>query len=114
MSRDERVAADACAARLARRRDRGPAARAIRLLPERQALPIVAMTANVFAEDREQCLAAGMNDHISKPVDPDRFYATVLRWLSKAAPARVPGAAELAQADIDWVTLHAARFDDSR
>jgi CheY-like chemotaxis protein len=90
------------------------AARAIRRLPDRQFVPIVAMTANVFAEDRESCLAAGMNDHVSKPVDPDKFYATVLRWLSRSMPALAPGSPALAEIDTDWVTLHAARFDDSR
>jgi len=54
---------------------------AIRRLRDKASLPILAMTANAFAEDRERCLAAGMNDHIGKPVDPDVLYAALLRWL---------------------------------
>ena len=54
------------------------AARAIRALPRADAnVPIFAMTADAFAEDEEKCLAAGMNGHISKPIEIDRVY-TVL------------------------------------
>jgi len=60
------------------------ATRAIRALNGRATLPILAMTANAFDEDRERCLAAGMNDHVSKPVSPRRFYATLLHWLAQA------------------------------
>jgi two-component system sensor histidine kinase/response regulator len=57
------------------------ATRAIRLKPEFQCLPIIAMTANVMATDRDKCTEAGMNDHLSKPIDPDALFATLLRWI---------------------------------
>ena len=59
------------------------ATQAIRALPERQRTPILAMTANAFEEDRRDCLAAGMNDHIGKPIDPERLYEILLKWLSQ-------------------------------
>ena len=59
------------------------ASRRIRGLPGYATTPIVALTANVFAEDRERCLAAGMNDHLAKPVDPERLRAILRHWLSR-------------------------------
>jgi CheY-like chemotaxis protein len=41
------------------------------------------MTANAFNEDREECLAAGMNDHVGKPVAPEALYAIILKWLRR-------------------------------
>ena len=58
----------------------------IRSLPEGQTVPIVAMTANAFAEDRARCLAAGMNDHLAKPVEPRALEQCLLRWLAAAGP----------------------------
>jgi PAS domain S-box-containing protein len=57
------------------------ATRQILALPGREEPPILAMTANAFEEDRRVCLAAGMKDFISKPVDPTALYATLLKWL---------------------------------
>jgi signal transduction histidine kinase/ActR/RegA family two-component response regulator len=57
------------------------ATRAIRALPGYAQTPILAMTANAFDEDRQVCIEAGMNDHIGKPVDPERLFETLLKWL---------------------------------
>ena len=61
------------------------AAKAIRALdrPDAKTIPIIAMTANVFKEDREKCLAAGMNAHLSKPLDAETMKRTISEQLQK-------------------------------
>jgi hypothetical protein len=60
------------------------ATRAIRRLPGYADTPILAMTANAFDEDRRDCLAAGMNDHIGKPIAPETLFTALQRWLPPA------------------------------
>jgi len=69
----------------------GPAAtRAIRAGGDRT--PIVALTANAFAEDRQACLAAGMNDHLVKPLEMEALRAVLARWTSGDIRAKVSAA----------------------
>lgn len=63
------------------------ATRAIRETPHGAQLPVVAMTAAAYPEDRAQAALAGMNDFLSKPVDPQRLASVLLRWLPLAALA---------------------------
>ncbi|WP_162888596.1 PAS domain-containing protein [Dechloromonas sp. HYN0024] len=62
------------------------ATRQIRALPGWGKIPILAMTANAFDDDRDTCLAAGMNDHVAKPVAPQVLDAALARWLPTAPP----------------------------
>ena len=64
------------------------ATRRIRAMPASREIPIIAMTANVFAEDRLRCSEAGMNDFVAKPVDPETLYTVMEKWLAlrPAAP----------------------------
>jgi two-component system sensor histidine kinase/response regulator len=57
------------------------ATRMIRLLPAAAQLPIIAMTAAAMEEDKQACLAAGMNAHITKPIDPKQLMYTLLAWM---------------------------------
>jgi diguanylate cyclase (GGDEF)-like protein len=97
------------------------ATRTIRALGPYGRLPIVAMTAHALGSDHEASIAAGMNEHLTKPIDPAALYAALLRWIAPrapgagmvpdlprhgaAAPARPAQVALPAIAGIDW---HAA------
>ncbi|MBP6269894.1 MAG: response regulator, partial [Rhizobacter sp.] len=62
----------------------GPdATRRIRQIPHAATVPIVALTANAFEQDRERCLAAGMDGFITKPIEARDLFETVLSWLSQ-------------------------------
>ncbi|QDL54414.1 PAS domain-containing hybrid sensor histidine kinase/response regulator [Rhodoferax aquaticus] len=50
-------------------------------------LPILAMTANAMSGDKEQCLAAGMNDHIGKPIDVNQLFNSLAKWVVPSDPA---------------------------
>jgi PAS domain S-box-containing protein len=52
----------------------------LRSRPQLKGLPIIAMTAHAMVEERKRCLEAGMNDHVSKPIEPDALFATLKRW----------------------------------
>jgi two-component system sensor histidine kinase/response regulator len=59
------------------------ATRRIRAMPGYADLPILALTANAFDDDVSVCVAAGMNAHVAKPVDPDALFQALLDWLPK-------------------------------
>lgn len=59
------------------------ATRAIRADSLNQRTPILAMTANAYEEDRRACFAAGMNEHLSKPIHPEQLFARLLKWLGQ-------------------------------
>jgi two-component system, sensor histidine kinase and response regulator len=64
------------------------AAQALRAMPRFAVLPIVAMTANVMQADRERCLAAGMNDFVGKPIEPEALWQALARWVKPAGAAQ--------------------------
>ncbi len=77
----------------------------IRSIPAYDDIPLIAMTAHVMVEERERCFSLGMNDHISKPIDPNVLLSTIQKWChsEKSAATDVPQAPE--QASVDTSTL---------
>ncbi|MBD9504135.1 response regulator [Pseudomonas sp. BGr12] len=89
------------------------ATQALRQRPELAQLPIIAMTANNMAGDRELALAAGMNDHIAKPIDPPAMFLTLSRWIAprqrqtSGAAAPAPVERQIGDLDLPGIDTHA-------
>lgn len=66
------------------------ATRLIRKMPHLASLPVIAMTANAMSEDKERCIAAGMNDHITKPIDPEQLFYALLKWIPPKNGTKLP------------------------
>lgn len=71
------------------------ATREIRKLPGGLCVPIIAMTANAFEEDRRNCIEAGMNDYVPKPVEPEELFRTLIKWIEPKKKNMTDGASDL-------------------
>ncbi len=91
------------------------AAREIRKNPQYAEMPIIALTANVMVSEQNAILAAGMNDHIGKPIDPDRLVATLAKWVhpSRAADVSSPPMAVPTSAKEELPDLPGVAVDES-
>ena len=89
------------------------ATRAIRADPALDGLPVIAMTANAMAGDREKVLAAGMVDHIAKPLDVTAMFATIARWVrpAPAAASTAPLAARISPPPLPPAAINTAVMD---
>jgi len=79
-------------------------------------LPIIAMTAHAMAGDRDRSLAAGMNDHITKPIDPDTIFIALLRWIKpgkRSVTVQQAPSAECVEGKIDFSMLRALHTEEA-
>jgi len=80
------------------------ATKLLRSDPRLQSFPIIAMTAHALVEERQRCLDAGMNDHVSKPIDPDALFSTLLRW-AKPRPTQTSEPHAVPQKETEDITI---------
>ncbi len=94
------------------------ATRLIRALPDgtKAGIPVIAMTGNVRSEDIERCRKAGMNDHISKPINPENLRALLLKYAprAQAAAAAPPSPAPVAAAPAPAAPVDPAKFEQQK
>jgi len=83
------------------RMDGHTATKLLRADPRFNDLPILAMTAHALVEERERCLASGMNDHVTKPIDPDVLFAALARWTKPRETPAVAAAEKTPAADTE-------------
>ena len=88
------------------------ATRELRRRPGLKDLPVIAMTANAMASDRQEALDAGMNDHVAKPIRVDELFATLAHWVRPAAPMRAANHAPAEPPDLDTRAGIAALMGD--
>ena len=84
------------------------ATRRLRSDPRHAGLPIVAMTANAMEADRQRCFAAGMNDHVAKPIDPAALWAALARWIRPRQGLGEAQTVALAKANVEPADPQAA------
>lgn len=86
------------------------ATREIRKNNKNASLPIIAMTANAMSGDREKCIAAGMNEHLAKPINPQEMYRTLAKWIKPTG--KKSSKAKVQPIELDQVELPClAEFD---